>query len=65
MARTKKDRSTEVEAVFAGLPYCNATQLKEVIAKANTLLDKAKEAEIEAKKKQIEALQAELAELQK
>ena len=65
MARTKKDRSAEVSAVFNGLQYCNATELNEVIAKASALLDKAKKAEIEVKKAQIEALKAELAELEK
>lgn len=65
MARTKKDRTNEVQAVFDGLQYCNGTQLKEVIAKASALLDKAKKAEIEVKKAQIEALKAELAELEK
>ena len=65
MARTKKDRSAEVEAVFNGLQYCNATQLNEVIKQANKLIAKAKEAEIAEKKAQIKALQDELAELEK
>ena len=65
MARTKKDRTNEVQAVFDGLQYCNGTQLREVIAKASALLDKAKKAEIEATEKQIAELNAKLAELKK
>ena len=65
MARTKKDRSAEVEAVFSGLKYCNATQLNEVIETANKLIAKAKEAEIAEKKAQIKALQDEIAKLEK
>ena len=65
MARTKKDRSAEVDAVFNGLQYCNATQLNEVIERANKLIAKAKEVEIAEKKAQIKALQDELAKLEK
>lgn len=65
MARTKKDRSAEVEAVFNGLQYCSASQLNEVIEKASSLLEKAKKAEIEATEKEIKALQSKLAELKK
>ena len=65
MARTKKDRSAEVSAVFNGLQYCNATELNEVINNANKLLAKAKQAEIEATEKQIAELNAKLAELKK
>lgn len=65
MARSKKDRSAEVSAVFSGLQYCNATELNEVINNANKLLAKAKQAEIEATEKQIAELNAKLAELKK
>lgn len=65
MARKPKDRTAEVQAVFDGLQYCTPAQLREVIEKSNKLIDAKKDAEIEAKKKQIEALQAELAELEK
>lgn len=65
MARTRKDRTAEVEAVFNGLQFCNATQLNEVIKQANNLLAKAKKAEIEATEKQIAALNEKLAELKK
>jgi len=65
MARTKKDRTTEIQAVYDGLQFCNIQQLNEIIEKANKLIAAKKQSEIEAKKKQIEALKAELAELEK
>ena len=65
MARTKKDRTEEVKAVFNGLKYCSASDLKQVIKKANSMLDDAKKVEIEAKKNQIEQLKKELAELER
>lgn len=64
MARTRKDRSAEVQAVFDGLQYCTATQLNEVIERAKKKLDAAKKAEIEEKRNQIKRLQGELKELE-
>ena len=55
--RTKKDRSSEIEAVFNGLKFCDIKQLNEVIEKAHLLIKKKKDGEIiklesEIKKKQ-------------
>ncbi|MDE6089847.1 MAG: hypothetical protein K2G41_04005 [Duncaniella sp.] len=65
MARPKKERKEEVEAIFNNLKYCSATELKEVINRATKLLDGAKRAEIQAKEKAIEKLNKELEELRK
>lgn len=63
MARPKK--TAEMEVVFNNLKSATFDELKQVIATCEKLIEAKKAAEIEAKKKQIEMLQAELAELQK
>lgn len=65
MARLKKDRTEEVNSVFNNLKFCNIDQLKEVIVKANNLIESKKEQEIEERKKLIERLQKEVENLQK
>lgn len=65
MARTKKDRSEEVEAVFNGLKYCNTEQLKQIIDKANKLIADVKQAEIETLEAEIKKMQAKVADLKK
>ena len=65
MARTKKDRSAEIEAVFNGLKFCSTDQLNEVITKANKLLQDIKKAEIEALEAEIREKQAKLEALKK
>lgn len=65
MAKGRKPRTEEVKAVFDGLKYCSTTELNEVIAKATSLIENVKKAEIEAKKAEIERLKKELAELEK
>lgn len=65
MARTKKNRSAEVSAVFNGLQYCSATELNQIKEKCEALM-KAKKAEaIKEKEAQIEALKKELEALKK
>lgn len=54
MARTKKDRSNEVSAVFNGLQYCTCDQLREVIDNANKLIAKKEKAEKAEKIKKLE-----------
>lgn len=61
----RKPRTEEVKSVFANLKHCNTKELQQVIDKATAMIDGVRNAEIEAKKAQIETLKAELAELEK
>lgn len=65
MPRLKKDRTAEVQAVLDGLKYCDIATLKEIINKAEILISKKRNSEIEMKKQQIADLQAEIAKLEK
>ena len=63
--RTPKDRTTEIQAVFDGLKFCNYNQLQDIIEKATERMAKIKETEKEAIKNQIAELQKQLADLEK
>lgn len=63
MARPKK--SAEMEVVFANLKSATFEELQQVIEKATSLLAEKKAEQLSAKKKQLEALKAEIAELEK
>lgn len=63
MARPKK--TAEMEVVFANLKTATYNELVAVKEKCEKLIAEKKASEIEAKRKQIEMLKAELAELEK
>lgn len=63
MARPKK--TAEMEVVFANLKSATFAELQNVIEYCNKELAKKKAAELEEKKAQLEALKAEIAELEK
>ena len=63
--RTPKDRTAEIQAVFDGLKFCSADELKQVIEKANSLIDKKRNEAIKAKEEAIAELQRQIEELKK
>lgn len=65
MAKGRKPRTEEVKSVFDNLKHCTLSDLQEVIKRANSLIDEAKKAEIEALEEEIKEKQAKLAELKK
>ena len=63
--RTPKDRTAEIQAVYDGLKFCSYDDLTQVIKSATERQKKIKAEELEALKKQREAIDAKIAEMEK
>ena len=63
MAKPKKDRTTEIRTVFDNLKYCSVEDLKDVIRKAENLIQAKKNDAIRMKEEAIAELQKQIEEL--
>lgn len=63
--RAKKDRTQEVNSIFDNLKFCSYDDLTQIIKSATERQKKIKAEELEALKKQREAIDAKIAEMEK